>query len=128
MKYSDRYNAMGLAQLKEHEAAEGIYHAGNWRFQLAKSGEFCVAFNYDNSDWYYMRDTEDFSAVIGEAKKHGYNVNAEFLKDQIENILDGFKQNRILPDRSGAVFSPIRDNGIVFRFAPVTESTQEFIG
>lgn len=127
MKYTDRYNEKGLAMLKEREAAEGIYHVGNWRFQTAESGEFQATFDYDNSDWYDMKDAEDFSAVISEAKKHGYNVDAEFLKDQVKIILHGRKQNRFLPDRSGAVFSPISNNGIMFRFAPITENSREYI-
>lgn len=128
MKYTDRYNEKGLAMLKEREAELGIYHIGNWSFSLSEEGDFCVKFDYENSDWDNMRDKEDFSAVITEAKKHGYNVDAEFLKEQIEIILlEDLKQNRFLPDKSGQVFSPIGCNGIIFRFSPITEESIEYI-
>lgn len=127
MKYTERYNEKGLEMLREREAELGIYHVGNWSFCLYEDGEFCVKFDYENSDWYNMRDKEDFSSVITETKKHGYNVNADFLKDQIEFILLDYKQNRFLPDNSGQVFSPIGCNGIIFRFSPITEDSKEYV-
>lgn len=128
MKYTDRYNAEGLAMLKEREAAMGIYHVGDWRFYPNENGEFCAMYNYENSDRFEMQERgEDFSAVIAEAKKHGYNVDAEFLKEQVEIIDHGYKQNRFLPDRSGAVFSPIYCNGIKFLFTPITDDIREYI-
>lgn len=128
MKYTDRYNAEGLAMLKEREAAMGIYHVGDWRFYTNSNGEFCAMYNYVDSDRFAMADRgEDFSAVIAEAKKHGYNVDAEFLKCMVEFIDCGFQQNRFLPDRSGQVFSPIGLNGIQFRFCPITDDARESV-
>ena len=69
----------------------------------------------------------DFAPVIQEAAKYGFNATEDFLQEQVNIIRQGFKQNRFLPDRSGAVFSPIRDNGIVFRFAKITEETPEYV-
>lgn len=128
MKYTDRYNEKGLAMLKEREAEQGIYHVGDWRFCTIESGEFCAMYNYDNTDRFEMQERgEDFSAVIAEAKKHGYNVDAEFLKEQVAIIDYGYKQNRFLPDRSGQVFSPIGCNGIQFRFLPIAADSREYI-
>lgn len=127
MKYTDHYNGKGLEMLKQREAELGVYHVGNWRFLLTERGEFCVSFDYDISDWYDMEDKEDFSAVIMEAKKHGYNVNAEFLATQVSTIMSGYKQERFLPDRSGRVFSPIKENGIQFRFLPIGEDSTEYV-
>lgn len=97
-----------------------------WIFE-ERNGEFCVKFAHDISRWRELKNAEIFAVVIAEAKKHGYNVDAEFLFDQVEFIMTGFKQNRFLPDRSGAVFSPISLNGIQFRFAPITEDQQEYV-
>lgn len=69
----------------------------------------------------------DYTAVVAEAAKYGFNVNKAFLAEQIKNIRNGFKQNRFLPDRSGAVFSPIRDNGVIFRFQPIKDGDQEYV-
>lgn len=124
MKYTERYTQKGIEKLKEYEAANGIYHIGDWRFCAAKSGEFNVSFDYEISDWDDRNNAEIFNAVIAEAKKHGYNVDAEFLNEQVVIILRGFKQNRFLPDRSGAVFSPISCNGIIFRFASIEGQTE----
>lgn len=128
MKYTDRYNAEGLEMLKEREKTMGIYHVGDWRFYTNKNGEFCAIYNYDETNRFEMEERgEDFSAVIAEAKKHGYNVDAEFLKNMVEFTDCGFKQNRFLPDRSGQVFSPIGANGIQFRFAPITDDAREYV-
>lgn len=132
MKYTERYSEKGLAMLKEREAAAGVYHVGNWSFCKLKSGDFQAKYDCDNCDiWEYTFQgrqwTENFTEVIAEAKKHGYNVTAEFLKNQVEIIDRGFKQNWFLPDRSGQVFSPIDDNGIIFRFAPITTDSTEYV-
>ena len=132
MKYTERYTEKGIAMLKEREAAMGIYHIGNWSFCKLESGEFQVKYDCDNGDirefkYPRLEWTEDFSEVVEEAKKNGYNVDAEFLKEQVEIILRAFKQNRFLPDRSGQVFSPIDDNGIIFRFAPITQDSTEYV-
>lgn len=129
MKFTERYNAEGLAMLKAYEAERGIYHVGNWSFCKLKSGGFQAKYDCDNSDLWDdagVNIIEDFSEVIAEAKKHGYNVTAEFLKNQVEIIVRGFKLNRFLPDFSGQVFSPIDDNGIIFCFLPITEDSREY--
>lgn len=129
MKYTDRYNAEGLAMLKEYEAKHGIYHVGDWRFFITENGEFQATYDRDKYDMFdeIGNVKEDFSAVIAEAKKHGYNVDAVFLNDQVMFLDRGFKLNRFLPDRSGQVFSPIVDNGIIFRFAPITADSREYV-
>lgn len=101
------------------------YEVGDWSVRLLRSKG-----QVKELDFYFMGNTEqyDFSPVIDEAKKHGFNVDAEFLADQVENILAGYKQNRFLPDRSGEVFSPIRANGCVFRFARIMEDSKEYVG
>lgn len=126
MKYTERYTAKGIEKLKEYEAANGIYHAGDWRFCAAPGGVLNVFFNYEISDWDDRNNAGIFDAVIAETQKHGYNVDAEFLHDQVAIIQHGFKQNRFLPDRSGAVFSPISCNGIFFRFTPI-EGQKQYI-
>lgn len=75
----------------------------------------------------FASDMINYTAVIAEAAKFGFNADKAFLMEQVDNINYGFKQNRILPDGSGAVFSPIDANGIVFRFAPVTADSQEYV-
>lgn len=97
-----------------------------WIF-AENNDEFCVKFAHDISLWREIKNDEIFAAVITEAKAHGYNVDADFLFDQVEFIMAGYKLNRFLPDRSGAVFSPISMNGIQFRFAPITEKQQEYV-
>lgn len=69
----------------------------------------------------------DFSAVIAEVKKYGFNVSAEFLSEQAANIRTGVKQNRFLPDRSGQIFSPIHLNGMQFRFSSICDTDSEYI-
>lgn len=132
MHYTERYTEKGLAMLREREAAEGIYHIGNWSFHKMENGGLHAIYDCDNGDirefkYPDLEWTEDFSEVVAEAKKNGYNVDAEFLKEQTEIILRGFKQNRFLPDRSGQVFSPIDDNGIIFRFAPIEDDSTEYV-
>lgn len=131
MKYTERYTEKGLAMLREREAAMGIYHVGNWSFFKMESGEFQAKYDCDNGDiqeykYPCLEWTEDFSEVIAEAKKNGYNVDAEFLKEQVETILCGYKVTRFLPDRSGQVFSPVDANGIIFRFSPIAEDSREY--
>ena len=69
----------------------------------------------------------DFSAVITEVKKYGFNVSTEFLSEQVENIRTGVKQNRFLPDRSGQIFSPSYLNGMQFRFSRICDTDSEYI-
>ena len=69
----------------------------------------------------------NFSAVIAEVKKYGFNVTADFLAEQVAGIRAGFKQNRFLPDRSGQVFSPIHLNGLKFTFTPIAQGDKEYI-
>lgn len=68
-----------------------------------------------------------FAPVIAEAAKYGFNVTAEFLSEQVKNIELSFKQNRFLPDGSGQVFSPIKDNGTVFRFSKIDNNAKEYV-
>lgn len=125
MKYTERYNARGLEKLKEYEAANGIYHVGDlWRFRK-EDNALIAMFNYEEKD---LRDEKaDFSAVIDEARRHGYNVDEFFLLAQLVIIRNGYKQSRFLPDRSGKVFSPICDNGVVFEFSAIAENDSEYI-
>jgi hypothetical protein len=69
----------------------------------------------------------DFSAVISQVKKYGFNVTAEFLSEQVVIIRSEFKQNRFLPDRSGQVFSPNHWNGMQFRFSSICDTDSEYI-
>ena len=101
---------------------------GNWKFLIeakrkkSEVQKFEVKF-ISRAKW----DDADFSPVIAEAALHGFNVTAEFLSDQVKNIKMGFKQNRFLPDGSGQVFSPIRDNGMVFRFEKIANNAKEYV-
>ena len=101
---------------------------GDWTFCItskrkhADCVEFEAKFSGEND-----RQISDFSTVIAEAGKFGFNATAEFLSEQVKNIREGFKQNRFLPDGSGEVFSPIRDNGIIFRFQKITDKSTEYI-
>ena len=72
-------------------------------------------------------ENANFAPVIAEAAKYGFNVTAEFLFDQVKNIELSFKQNRFLPDGSGQVFSPIKDNGTIFRFSKIDNNAQEYV-
>lgn len=102
------------------------YSVGKWRFawesknKKAEIGELSAMFNGS-------KDQIDFFPVIEEAKKRGYNVDEEFLKNQYEFVYRGYKVNRFLPDHSGGVFSPIFENGVIFRFYKITENSSEYI-
>lgn len=104
------------------------FERGKWRFCITaarKGGEIQeLEVKFDTRR--KLRNV-DYPPVIAEAAKWGFNVTADFLSEQVKNINYGFKQNRFLPDGSGAVFSPIRDNGIQFRFAPIGADDREYI-
>lgn len=112
---------------------ERSYTVGKWRFttiqrnKKAPVKELVAKLMESEKMPLYASDTIDYTAVIAEAAKYGFNADRDFLKEQVDNINYGFKQNRTLPDGSGTVFSPINANGIVFRFAPVTADTQEYV-
>lgn len=103
------------------------YTIENWLFQRhsvsknAKNGSLYVQFKGKKTE------NLDFSVVIVEAKKRGFNVEADFLKKQVEIIQAGYKQLRYLPDCSGCVFSPIYCNGIIFEFSAIKEDVPEYI-
>lgn len=102
------------------------YSVCGWRFtwksknKKSEIGELSAMFNGSE-------DQIDFFPVIEEAKKRGYNVDEEFLKNQYEFVYRGYKVNRFLPDHSGGVFSPIFENGVIFRFYKITENSSEYI-
>jgi hypothetical protein len=108
------------------------YIVGEWsisfirKYGKVKDVDFIFRGNREY-DFLGKADDYDISPVICEAKKFGFNVDADFMKRQLELIINGFKVNRFSPDGSCSVFSPIRDNGIIFRFAPIAQDEEEYI-
>jgi hypothetical protein len=108
------------------------YIVGEWsinfirKYGKVKEVDFIFRGNREY-DFLGKADDYDISQVICEAKKYGFNVDTDFMKRQLEFIINGFKVNRFSPDGSCSVFSPIRDNGIIFRFAPIAQDEEEYI-